>query len=293
MTAISGPPTSPAPTAEAAFLRGVGRRAGLLARLQCGDAGRGAEAVAAAAREFTGLAPGLPMEQWPVRYWGLLLAAPGLRSPAVRQAWPPSLAWLGGLAPPSRAVLLLRLVARLEVDEVAAVLDVPAGAVQSSLRGAVPRHADGSHDAATWQARQAALREALDAVPAPAQPMPENTTSPDPGLSQRRTRLMLWAAFAASVVALAASFLLPLRLPLRQPPASGDAGPVEAVPLPPYQAPALARDPDLALLAHPDLEQLAAAADATLVRDLGFHSWHAARLFEQRDSGVEGTGDAD
>src|SRR5690606_839122 len=63
------------------------------------------------------------------------------------------------------ASLLLRLVARLEIDQVAAVLDAPVGAVQAALRQALPRQADGSHDAAAWRARQQALREAAERGP--------------------------------------------------------------------------------------------------------------------------------
>jgi hypothetical protein len=44
-------------------------------------------------------------------------------------------------------------------------------------------------------------------------------------------------------------------------------------------------EPELALLAHPDLEQLADAADASVVRELDFYAWYAARLAEQASPG--------
>lgn len=290
MTAISPHPSRRAPTATAAFLRGLERPAGVLAWLQAGDAEAGRDALAEAAEGFLEGAPGVPMEQWPLRYWSLLLDRPALQEPPGSE-WPSPLSWLGGLPPPVRASLLLRLVARLEIDQVAAVLDAPVGAVQAALRQALPRQADGSHDAAAWRARQQALREAAERGP----PRPPRSPAGDRDASESAARTgpraLLWAGVAACLLALAATFL-PLPLPGLGEGRPREPSRVEAVPLPPYQAPSPSRDPDLVLLAHPDLEQLAAADDAALVRDLAFHSWHAARLLERGDDAAAEADDA-
>lgn len=284
MTARTMPPTTRAPTAVAAFLRGVQRRATLIAWLQCGDRHRADAVVAATGNGFPALVEGQAMEQWPVRYWGALVADPALRGPAPGAVWPRELAWLGGLSGGVRAVLLLRVVAGLPQSDIAAALAVPAGTVHAGLRDALPKHPDGSHDPIAWQARQAALRDALDAMPAasPA-PSPQEVAAPPP----RRTRLLLWAGVAACVLALAATFL-----PF-QPLDPGDAdGTATGIPLPPSQAPTVPLEPDLALLSHPDLEQLADPGDATIVRDLDFYAWYAARLSEDAQANAGGADDA-
>ena len=278
------PPTTRVPTAAAAFLRGVQRRATLIAWLQCGDRRRADAAVAATGNRLPGLVEGRAMEQWPLRYWGDLLADPALRAPAPGASWPAELAWLGGLSSGVRAVVLLRVVAGLPQPEIADVLEVATTNVHAALREALPKHPDGSHDPIAWQARQAALHDALDAMQ-PASPMP-----PPQDVAARRSRatpLLLWAGVAACVLALAATFL-----PFR-PTAPGDAdGTAKGVPLPPSQAPTVALEPDLALLSHPDLEQLADPGDATIVRDLDFYAWYAARLSERAQADAGGAGDA-
>jgi len=69
----------PSPPALAAFLRGVERRAAVLAELQAGDAVAGDEAVAAAMRQWHAAAAGMTMGEWPERFWAQLLAQPQLR----------------------------------------------------------------------------------------------------------------------------------------------------------------------------------------------------------------------
>lgn len=273
MTATSPSPNPRRPTATAAFLRGVRRRASLLARLQCGSAARAAEAVDAAGRTFHAVASDRPMEQWPTSYWGALAAEPGLRAPAPAADWAPSLAWLPALANPVRAVLLLRLVARLEPDQIAVALAVPPSTVHAALREALPRQADGSHDAVEWQARQAALSEALDTLPeAEPEQVPDGPADRRHPPRRRSVPLLLWLGVALCAIALAASFL-PFRAP-----GTGGQPLAEGTPLPPSEATPVEMDPDMALLAHPDLEQIAAAGDASVVRDLGFHAWYAARM---------------
>ena len=89
---------APQSQAVAAFLRGVERRAALLAELQCGDPVAGDAALGAVMRAFRRAARRQPLAQWPRQFWGLLLAAPQLRrtAPAAERAlsWRP-LAALG------------------------------------------------------------------------------------------------------------------------------------------------------------------------------------------------------
>lgn len=289
MTARPLPPGKRAPTAAAAFLRGVQRRATALAWLQAGDLRRAGPPVAAAAHGFPGPASSEPMEQWPVLYWRLLLSDPALRTTAPDARWPGGLAWLGGLSSPVRAVLLLRLVAQLDASTIAAVLEVPVATAHEALRAALPLNPDGSHDPLAWRARQAALREAVDALPATALPFDSAETAPRPRPPRHATRMVLWAGVAACVLALAASFL-----PFRpSAPGEGGAGlPAPGVPLAPSEAPVVAMEPELALLAHPDLEQLADATDASMVRDLDFFAWYAARLAQQPAPDAAEGGDA-
>jgi hypothetical protein len=250
-----------------AFLRGIQRRATLLARLQCGDPRRAATAVAQAARRFTELVGDRPMEQWPVHYWGLLMADPALRGIDADAFWPRDQAWLGNLSAGVRATVLLRLVAGLQLDGIAAALHVPEDTAHRALRAALPRDEDGHHDAAAWQARQAALRAALDEM------VPSGTVEPAPARSRPgQTIPLLWAGVGACVLALAATLL-----PFQRPGGAAIDGIATGTPLPPSEAPAVALAPGQLLLAHPDLAQIADARDADVVRDLGFHGWYAAQ----------------
>lgn len=278
MTARTPAPTKDAPAAVSAFLRGVQRRAALLASLQCGDPRRGGVAVSEAARRFADLVGERPMDQWPAFYWGLLLADPTLRASAPAAFWPAELSWLGNLSNGVRATVLLRLVAGLQLAGIAEVLRVPEETAHAGLRAALPRDPDGRHDAAEWQARQAALRAALDASP------PAATQEAGPAdAPPRRRGVLLWAGVAACALALAATFL-PFQAPEGVPGAAA-----EGTPLPPSEAPTIAIEPDLLLLAHPDLEQLADERDAAVVRDLGFYGWYAAQLAD----GAAGGGEAE
>src|SRR5690606_27334159 len=144
------------------------------------------------------------------------------------------------------------------------------------------------HAPLAWQARQQALREALDTLPAAPLPTPP---PPAPVPRSHRATPWLWAGVAACALALAATFL-PLRLPgPPDPDGPPDLERAESDPLPPSQAPEVALAPDLVLLSHPDLEQLANAEDAVVVDELGLYAWYAARLSrDARSRGGEGDG---
>lgn len=280
----SGPVSAPfASPARAAFLRGLGRRAIVFTELQCGDPERAVEALAAVLPRFAAEARHQPMAQWPARFWGLLLAATPAHAEAnAEPRWPPGLAGLGRMGPGPRAALLLWLVAGLEEADAAAALGVDAATWRLALQRARPQRADGVADADAWQALVAACREALQALPPERLAGWERACSaalasePAPSGPQRPRWLlpMLWVGVAAVLLALAATFLWPLRES-----AAGAAGfaPGPRVPLAAPKRPAATFDPDFALRTHPDLAQLA-AADALPLQDLDLLSWHAAQV---------------
>ncbi|WP_284568457.1 hypothetical protein [Xanthomonas graminis] len=125
MTAAPPSDGAVAPPALAAFLRGIERRAAVLAELQSGSVERGAPALAAAMRAFRSHAATLPMADWPLHFWKLLAAVPSLRQivTAARSGWPLPLAHLGKLTAADRLALLLRIVAGLDEPTAAQVLN--------------------------------------------------------------------------------------------------------------------------------------------------------------------------
>ena len=280
-----------APAALAAFLRGVERRAAVFAQWQCGDAGRGDAALAAAMRAFHEGAAAVPISDWPLRFWALLLAAPALRRPAADAAWPDAWSALAQLGNGPRAALLLRLVAGLQEPEAAAVLGIAQPTYRLALHRALPRHADGSPDKPGWRAlaesaqlairqlpptrlaRLAQLREAALQHRRP----PLSTLRRRPVSAGRGPRWLLpalWTGVAACALAFAASFFV------GQGGLRHDAGEprIQREPLPPAEPPASRFDAQTALLTDRDFEMLLADGEAGATRDVGFQSWYAAQL---------------
>lgn len=285
----SAPAASPALDA---FLRGVGRRAIVLAELQCGDPQRAVAALAAMLPRFVAEAGDRPMPQWPPRFWHLLLAATPLRAaPSVEQRWPPGLDALGRLGPGPRSALLLWLVAGLQEDDAAAALGVDAATWRSALQRATPRRPDGAVNVEAWQALAAASREALQALPdsrlerwgRACDAAVAQASVPAPAAIRPRWLLpALWTGVAACAIALAATFAWPAAEI-----GVGDAattGPLR-VPLPASVPPAATFDAAFALRTHPDLAQLA-GADESLLRDLDLLSWHAVQVAAQATTGA-------
>lgn len=212
-----------APAALSAFLRGVERRGALLAELQCGNATQGEIALAAAMRAFRPAAAGLPMAEWPQRFWSLLAATPQLRQDAMQARWPDSLQQLGAMESRARMALLLRLAAGLPEEEAAAVLAMDAASYRQALGDACPRDAAGQPDAGAWRrlaetiqqhlrelpperlARLARLRE--DAIAGTRGERPDvplgRATRPQPVRRQPRRRRSVWLVLLV-LVALAA-----------------------------------------------------------------------------------------
>lgn len=294
----AAPAPSPTPAALAAFLRGVERRAAVLAELQAGDAVNGDAALAAAMREFRDGAAGLPMGEWPRRFWSLLLA-----QPALRQRVPVALALeatdrLGELGSGPRAALLLRLAAGLEDAEAAAVLGVGTSSYRMALQRALPCDADGQPDAQLWHrlreqvhrriktlptARLLQLTRAREAVLAgtagdPPRPRTRGFqtrgSAPSwqrPVRSRPRWLLpLLWSLLALCAAAFAATFWWPLREPGQ---AAADRPPNGL----PQEAPASRYGATAGLVSHRDFALLADPAGEQQAQDLAFHSWLLAQ----------------
>lgn len=296
MTAAPPSDGAVAPPALAAFLRGIERRAAVLAELQSGSVERGAPALAAAMRAFRSHAATLPMADWPLRFWKLLAAVPSLRqvATAAGSGWPAPLTHLGELGAADRLALLLRIVAGLDEPTAAQVLNQSTEEYQQALARACPRDAGGRPDAAGWRAladaaqqhlrdlppqRLQALAQLRDAAIAGTAPTPAATPAAPAAVRPRRsgrglTRPRLAAAVAVLMVLALLGTLWWGRAPSR--PATkdadaslalGDTGPVQVEELP-VESDAATAPP------------LPAAAPAPLpepaVYDLDFFAWYAA-----------------
>lgn len=273
------PPALPS-MALPAFLRGLQRRARLLAVVQAGDPAAAARALDVTARVFAADAGQWPLAQWPRHYWRLLLSTPAMRQPGTAPA--SLLPGIARLAPAPRAAVLLQLVAGLDDTDAAAALGIDITVYQARIRDALPRDALGRPDVDVWRAWRAAAQRALEALPegAPAADTPTaaNTTPDAPRNTDdhdrhRRRLRWLWWGVALCAAALIATFLLHPRgralLDERR-------NPVHVSPLPPAAAPKArfdAGDPAL----HPDLALLQAPAELRLARELPLLAWLAAQ----------------
>ncbi len=264
----SAPP--PPPAAVTAFLRGVDRRARLLARVQAGDEEAARRALAVTAQVFAGDAAGWPMSQWPLQFWRLLLSVPAMGRGVARPAAGP----LPGIArppPPARAAVLLHLVAGLEDADAAAALDLPVATYQGRIRDALPRDALGQPDLDVWRAWSAAVKRTLEALP-DATPTPLEAISYAAGRTARRRQRWLWLGVLLCALALAATFVLH---PGTRAAIDVWRQRVQVQPLPPADPPKARFDPaDPAL--QPDRALLAAPHELQLARRLPLLAWLAA-----------------
>jgi hypothetical protein len=272
-----------APAALAAFLRGVERRGAVLAELQCGDPDTADAALAAAMRLFRAEAAAMPMAEWPRRFWGLLLAQPGLRRHAPVAAELEVTDRLARLGSGPRAALLLRLAAGLEEPEAAAVLGVAPATYRLALQQALPRHEDGRADPVAWQrlreqvhrriktlppVRLVRLGRAREAALGAAAPPQAGATPAPSRRPPRGLRPLLWALLALCGLALLATFAWPERFE-RGGSARSDGLPA-AEPASRYGA-------DAGLVSHRDFDLLADPQGMAAAEELAFHSWLAAQ----------------
>ena len=152
-------PTPLSSSALAAFVRGIERRALVVAEFQTGEVLVAERAVAVAMRAFVPAAVDQPMAGWSTHFWRLLATTPQLRDTAADGLWPQDLAHLSQLADADRMALLLRIGAGLDEQQAAEVLGVPVDAYCQSLALACPRDAAGQPDPQAWRA----LAEAVQA----------------------------------------------------------------------------------------------------------------------------------
>lgn len=141
-----------ATAAIAGFLRGVERRAALLAELQCGEAEQGDRALTAVIERFTEAARDAAQDDWPLLFWTTLLQNPALNAEPLAPFWHGDFAPLARLDPGTRAVLLLRVVVGLDDVQAAAVFGVEPAEYKQALQRALPQRADGSLDGEAWLA---------------------------------------------------------------------------------------------------------------------------------------------
>ncbi|MGH8031661.1 MAG: hypothetical protein ACREO8_04665 [Luteimonas sp.] len=277
-----------------AFLRGVERRAAVFATLQAGSEDAGDRALLSAMRAFRGVAAQLAIADWPRRFWAVLLAAPELREAREVADWPGEFDFLSGLGRGPRAALLLRLVSGLSETDAAGVLGIAKPTYRLALQRALPHRDDGLPDADAWRAlgdaahsatrelsaaRLAHLARVREAVllgrrlaPAVVVPVTLPVSAPDAALRRRWTRPAMAVVATASVVALAATFVMPVG----RVPSAADSGRVRVSALPVADAPAATYDADAALLTHADFDQVLGEHADARSRDPGFYAWLAA-----------------
>ena len=165
MTAASASLSPTAAGALSAFLRGVERRALVVAELQTGDGARAEQALVAVMRAFAAVASDLPMAQWPPRFWALLAARQALRDTPTGR-WQGPLAHLGNLEPLIRLALLLRIGAGLDEDTAARLLDTDVDGYQEALAAACPRDRQGNPDAQAWRGLAEQVQQQIRGLPA-------------------------------------------------------------------------------------------------------------------------------
>lgn len=279
------------PAALAAFLRGVERRGAVLAELQCGDAAAGDAALADAMTQFQQDAGSTVMDDWPRRFWSLLLAQPALKSRTPVAIAVDATDRLGELGSGPRAALLLRLAAGLDEADAAAVLGVRSQTYRLALQRSLPHHPDGRADPGAWQALREQVHRRIKTLPAgrldrlatarEAALRGSDATEPVHGASAHaatigRTRPrwlmpLLWALLALCVVGMLMTFL---------PQFSGHAGGAARVlgndGTLPDQAPASRYSVEAAAVTHRDFELLADPEGVALAADMPFHAWLAA-----------------
>ncbi|MGH8051885.1 MAG: hypothetical protein ACREPB_14595 [Arenimonas sp.] len=124
-------------SAMQAFRRGIDRRAYVLARAQCGDNDLLQSALSGVDAAFNAEYAELPISQWPIRFWTLLLSRKELAQG--QSPWPA----LASISHGPRAALLLRLVAGLDFSHAAQVLNIS----ETTYRFALERGLEQLHTA--------------------------------------------------------------------------------------------------------------------------------------------------
>lgn len=278
------------PPALTAFLRGIEPRADVLLRAQAGPHLDSAAVLARVRGEFEARAVRLPLAEWPLRYWGLLLSAPELDR--LGKALPDHP--LYGLAPTRRLALLLRLVVGLEPAGAAKVLGLSETAYRALWRDAEEKLDEAGVGPAVlmrWQdGFQQQVRAATGVRAEPSAPPVRPMLAAPMGWRDRLdTLLAAWATGRARprplrlalvgllvllLAALGATFLWPPGAPATAPVGTGlpAMSPLDPAPTLPS-----AEDLHARLVADPDLDLLLAPEDAPWRLGVGLLSWWSAQ----------------
>ena len=307
----ASPPPSPA---LAAFLRGVERRAAVFAELQCGDAAPADRALAAAMAGFRASAaeedPGAAhvMSEWPVRFWGLLLARPELHGHVPVRVELSSTDRLASLGAGPRAALLLSLAGGLDEESAAKVLGVTTPGYGVAVRRALAQLAGDDDQAALatqWRQLRDQVHRRIKSLPPDRQRAladmrvaalagaggggggGDAAAVPGPQPARARPRWLvpaLWVLLVVCALAFLATFFgdaLRTRL------AGPEEGEVWSRSLEQGEEPASRFDRQVEVLTHRDFELLADPEGLDDARQLGFHSWLAAQGVSAPAPGAE------
>lgn len=267
MTEANSAANPPGSSALTAFLHGIEPRAWVFALSQSGDPDMADIALESAMEDFVGRAKPLPLADWPMQFWSSLM-----KQPVMLAELEPELD-LARLTPGPRAALLLRLIASLDVAHAAEVLGVSPGAYEAALGHALADPALGGpwlqdlreqlHELIHQMPleRRAGLTAIRTRVIAEHAARAQEEGAPE---APRRAPLWSWLLLGALLLALLASFLLPMRSLLA--PGQSEALPREPI----APAPGLT---DNVVVTHPDYGQVAEPADEAVAADLAFLSW--------------------
>jgi hypothetical protein len=266
--------TSTPSSALPAFLRGIEPRARVLSRAQAGPALDDERLLADVREEFSARAARLPLAEWPLRYWGLLLARDELGRPSGQTPAHP----LYSLTHTRRLALLLRLVVGLEPAGAARVMGLSETAYRALWADAEDKLAEqGVGPAVLMRWHEAFQREARgEAASADAPPRtPARHAAPigRPRGPRWRPTPLQWGLGAVALVllaVLAATFIWP---PAPIVPATA-AGSADAAPTTLEASPGSPpRDMAAALVVDPDFTLLDAAPAAPWREGVAFLSW--------------------
>lgn len=275
---MTQPAASPPQSAAiSAFLRGVERRARLLAHVQTGDADASQKAVTVAMRVFTLDADKWPIAQWPLQFWRLLLSTPAMGRQEAGAHSP--LPGITRLAAAPRAAVLLHLVAALQEPDAAGALGTDVAHYQQRIREALPKNALGQPDLDVWRAWSAAAQRALDKLPDAASVASESPAAtapprhqPAPNGARPRPLRWLWLALALCAAGFIATFFINTQRQHRLQDSWFPNFEQQALP---ETRPKARFDPNDAAL-DPDQPMLAAPQDLRLALQLPLLAWLSA-----------------
>lgn len=251
-----------------AFRRGIDRRAYVLARAQCGDTGLLQSALSGVDAAFNAEYSELPISQWPIWFWTLLLSRKELAQG--QSPWPA----LASISHGPRAALLLRLVAGLDFSHAAQVLNISETTYRFALeRGLEQLHAAGFNFQELERLRDGFFEEVKQlpteliqtrerpavAFAEPVIPKAQTPVEPETG----KTLLWPWLLLLAIAAAAIAWWWWSTQA----------VEPVNAKPIALTDVQTAVIHPDYDVIANPDIQ--------TQTEDLAFLSWIAAGAPEE------------